>query len=169
MINSGALPNVTLSRAPSPGPERAASSSVARPISAAVGITPSADAANTATASACTNSSRIATGINGTSRYGQPSPVSRNGLGRSVADVTALVIVSLRQFVREDSLFDGSRNQPGLTAARTSAAVSDGVFPTLTPMASSAVFFAEAVPDDPDTIAPACPMVLPSGAVNPAM
>ena len=43
MISSGALPNVTLRKPPMPGPERAASSSVARPISAAVGITPSAE------------------------------------------------------------------------------------------------------------------------------
>jgi len=49
-----------------------------------------------------------------------------------------------------------------------SAAVSLGVLPTRTPAASSASFFACAVPADPDTIAPACPMVLPSGAVNPA-
>ena len=42
MISSGALPKVTLSRPPIPGPERAASSSVARPISAAVGMIPSA-------------------------------------------------------------------------------------------------------------------------------
>ena len=44
MISSGALPNVTFRKPPMPGPERAASSSVARPISAAVGITPSAEA-----------------------------------------------------------------------------------------------------------------------------
>ena len=43
MISSGALPKVTLSRPPMPGPERLASSSVALPISAAVGITPSAE------------------------------------------------------------------------------------------------------------------------------
>ena len=43
MISSGALPNVTFRKPPMPGPERAASSSVARPISAAVGITPSAE------------------------------------------------------------------------------------------------------------------------------
>ena len=42
-MSSGALPKVTLSRPPMPGPERAASSSVARPISAAVGMTPSAE------------------------------------------------------------------------------------------------------------------------------
>ena len=47
MISSGALPKVTLSRPPIPGPERAASSSVARPISAAVGMIPSAEAAKT--------------------------------------------------------------------------------------------------------------------------
>ena len=49
-----------------------------------------------------------------------------------------------------------------------SSAVADGVLPTFTPAASSASFFAAAVPDDPDTIAPAWPIVLPSGAVKPA-
>ena len=51
---------------------------------------------------------------------------------------------------------------------RISSAASLGVFPTWTPAASSASFLAAAVPDEPDTMAPACPMVLPSGAVNPA-
>ena len=68
MISSGALPNVTFRKPPMPGPERAASSSVARPIRAAVGMTPSADAPKISTASACRISSRIATGISGTSR-----------------------------------------------------------------------------------------------------
>ncbi|SKA06394.1 hypothetical protein SAMN02745673_02391 [Marinactinospora thermotolerans DSM 45154] len=53
-------------------------------------------------------------------------------------------------------------------SSRASLAVSLGVLPTLTPAASRASFFAAAVPEDPDTIAPACPIVLPSGAVNPA-
>jgi hypothetical protein len=66
MISSGALPNVTLSRPPMPGPERAASSSVARPISAAVGMTPSADAENTSAAAASPSSSATAIGMNGT-------------------------------------------------------------------------------------------------------
>ena len=44
MISSGALPNVTFSRPPMPGPERAARFSVASPIAAAVGMTPSAAA-----------------------------------------------------------------------------------------------------------------------------
>ncbi len=68
MISSGALPKVTLSRPPMPGPERAASSSVARPINAAVGTIPSAEAANTAVAGAPARSSATATGISGTSR-----------------------------------------------------------------------------------------------------
>ena len=61
-----------------PGPERAASSSVARPMSAAVGMTPSAEAKKIATAPACASSSTIAIGMNGTSRYGQPWLVLRN-------------------------------------------------------------------------------------------
>ncbi len=39
--------------------------------------------------------------------------------------------------------------------SRASAAVSDGVLPTFTPAASSASFFAWAVPDEPETMAPA--------------
>ena len=53
MISSGALPNVTFSRPPMPGPARCASSSVARPISAAVGTTPSAEEKKTMIGSAC--------------------------------------------------------------------------------------------------------------------
>ena len=47
MISSGALPKVTFIRPPIPGPDRAASSSVARPISAAVGMIPSAEVKKT--------------------------------------------------------------------------------------------------------------------------
>src|SRR3954451_21110943 len=81
-MSSGALPNVTFSRPPIPGPARAASSSVARPMSAAVGITPSVDAKNVGTAPTCVNSRIRAMGMNGTSRYGQPSEEKRNlGMG----------------------------------------------------------------------------------------
>ena len=52
--------------------------------------------------------------------------------------------------------------------SRISRAVSDGVLPTLTPAASRASFLACAVPEEPETIAPAWPIVLPSGAVKPA-
>jgi hypothetical protein len=54
------------------------------------------------------------------------------------------------------------------SASRISSAVSDGVLPTLTPTASRASFLACAVPDEPETMAPAWPIVLPSGAVKPA-
>ena len=66
MISSGALPKVTLSRPPIPGPARCASSSVAFPISAAVGTTPNADAKKTMLGSAASWSRTIATGMNGT-------------------------------------------------------------------------------------------------------
>ena len=72
MMSSGALPKVTLSRPPMPGPERTASSSVARPMSAAVGMTPSAEAKKVETAPAWTISKTIAIRMKGTSRYGQP-------------------------------------------------------------------------------------------------
>src|SRR5690606_2901895 len=78
----------------------------------------------------------------------------------------------------------GRERRPGRRAARASfaiagdqrffmisrmmTAVSLGVLPTRTPTFSRASFFASAVPDEPDTMAPAWPMVLPSGAVNPA-
>jgi hypothetical protein len=58
-------------------------------------------------------------------------------------------------------------SQPGMTS-RARRAVSLGVRPTRTPTFSSASFLAWAVPDEPDTMAPAWPMVFPSGAVNPA-
>ena len=66
--------------------------------------------------------------------------------------------------------WSGERSVPQRDAriSRISDAVSDGVLPTLTPAASRASFFACAVPDEPDTIAPAWPIVLPSGAVKPA-
>ena len=68
MISSGALPKVTFSKPPIPGPERAANSSVARPMSAAVGMIPSAAAKKITVAEACASSSAIAAAINGTSR-----------------------------------------------------------------------------------------------------
>ena len=63
MISSGALPNVTFRRPPMPGPGRAAIASVASPITAAQGITPSAAAAKTSTGAACASSSATATGM----------------------------------------------------------------------------------------------------------
>jgi hypothetical protein len=80
-MSSGALPNVTLSNPPMPGPEREASSSVARPMSAAVGITPSAEATKTTTGVTPRTSSRIAIGMNGVSQYGQGRRRSTVGPG----------------------------------------------------------------------------------------
>ena len=57
MISSGALPKVTFRKPPMPGPDLAATSSVARPISAAVGITPSAAAKKISPAAAWASSS----------------------------------------------------------------------------------------------------------------
>ncbi len=73
MISSGALPKVTFRRPPIPGPERAASSCVAWLMSAAVGMIPSAETTKTTASSAPARSSTIAIGMNGVSRYGQPS------------------------------------------------------------------------------------------------
>ena len=67
-MSSGAFPNVTLSSPPIPGPLRVASSSVARPMSAAVGITPRAEVTKIATAPALARSRTIAIGMNGTRR-----------------------------------------------------------------------------------------------------
>src|SRR5262245_15569041 len=53
-------------------------------------------------------------------------------------------------------------------SSRARRAVSEGVLPTRTPAASRASFLAWAVPEEPETMAPAWPMVLPSGAVKPA-
>ena len=63
MISSGAFPNVTFRRPPMPGPVFAAISSVAVPISAAVGITPSAAAVKISTGEACASSSTTAAGM----------------------------------------------------------------------------------------------------------
>ena len=57
----------------------------------------------------------------------------------------------------------------GPSASTASWAVSVGLLPTRTPLASSASFFASAVPEEPEMIAPAWPICLPGGAVKPAM
>src|SRR4051794_28534358 len=85
MTSSGKFPNVTLRKPPMPGPVRSASSSVARPIRAAVGITPRAAAPKMSEGDAPATSSAIATGMNGTRKYGQPEPLRRK---RSTAPKT---------------------------------------------------------------------------------
>jgi hypothetical protein len=63
MISSGAFPNVTFRRPPMPGPVFAAIASVASPITAAHGITPSAAALKTRMGFAWASSRPIATGM----------------------------------------------------------------------------------------------------------
>ncbi len=110
ITSSGKLPKVTFSKPPTPGPERAASSSVALPISAAVGTIPSAAAMKIAVGLACPSSSTIAAGISGASRYGQPSALSshrRKDLrGRDGVDMTAEVCRIGRRGGRAVSLDD---------------------------------------------------------------
>ena len=62
----------------------------------------------------------------------------------------------------------GGRVQARRMASRARLAVPLGVRPTRTPAFSRASFLAWAVPDEPEMMAPACPIVLPSGAVKPA-
>jgi hypothetical protein len=69
---------------------------------------------------------------------------------------------------RSSSVERRSRHRQAPTISRMSFAVSDGVLPTRTPAASRASCLAWAVPAEPETMAPAWPIVLPSGAVKPA-
>jgi hypothetical protein len=66
------------------------------------------------------------------------------------------------------ALFSECESYSAARTSRSRAAVSLGVLPTLTPAASRASFFPCAVPAPLETMAPAWPMVLPSGAVKPA-
>ena len=73
-----------------------------------------------------------------------------------------------------DRLGDGGHGARGSYAAvpsndTASSATSVGERPTRTPLISSASALAAAVPFDPDTIAPAWPIVFPGGAVKPAI
>jgi hypothetical protein len=55
------------------------------------------------------------------------------------------------------------------SASATSSATSEGFVAALMPASLSASLLASAVLSPPETMAPACPMVLPSGAVKPAI
>ena len=55
------------------------------------------------------------------------------------------------------------------SASATSSATSDGLVAALMPAARRASLLASAVLSPPETMAPAWPMVFPSGAVKPAM
>jgi hypothetical protein len=68
---------------------------------------------------------------------------------------------------RDDDEELAQARAPATSATRRATSV--GFVPTRTPCASSASFFAWAVPALPEMIAPAWPIVLPGGAVKPAM
>src|SRR6185312_6931022 len=74
---------------------------------------------------------------------------------------------SARSWALEDTR--GPRQTAVRTVSAAISATSVGVRPTRTPFASSASALAAAVPFEPDTIAPAWPIVLPGGAVKPAI
>ncbi len=60
--------------------------------------------------------------------------------------------------------------RPGyLSRALRSGTTSAGRFMTLMPAASKAAIFSAAVPEEPEMMAPACPIRRPGGAVWPAM
>ena len=71
--------------------------------------------------------------------------------------------------VQDQSLCGISRADQPRRICTASSATSVGVRPTRTPRSSSACALAAAVPELPDTIAPAWPICLPAGAVKPAM
>jgi hypothetical protein len=101
------------------------------------------------------------------SQVTRPDNLTSLSVGRLSGSVAAS-----SQVTRPDNLttahgYAGRDCQPAMTS-RNNRAVSLGVLPTRTPTASSASFLAAAVPDDPETIAPAWPMVRPSRAVKPA-
>jgi len=79
---------------------------------------------------------------------------------------TAGALLSLSP-VAAASIAAGAAQPPRISTAMSETSV--GVRPTRTPLASSASAFACAVPALPETIAPAWPIVLPGGAVKPAM
>ena len=105
---------------------------------------------------------------------GRPRPPPRKRAGRADRTTVSRRIIGAckRMAAANDSLppcaeFYAVRSDPAISAAISATSV--GVRPTRTPLASSASCLAIAVPAVPETIAPAWPIVLPGGAVKPAM
>ena len=88
---------------------------------------------------------------------------------RAVGELVHREALGRRNTAREADDVHRPRLASYLMRLATSCATSVGVAPTSMPFASSASFFATAVPDEPEMIAPAWPMALPGGAENPAM
>ena len=94
-----------------------------------------------------------------------PGPSPEPGTSGASADTLTPPILATIAAGRPEARRAGQRVR---MMSRMRLAVSLGVLPTRTPAFSRASFLAWAVPEEPEMIAPAWPMVLPSGAVNPA-
>ena len=122
------------------------------------------------TADRAVTSSRLASAAKAATSAGVCATVvaaSAGSPGQPVPGRTGLVNAPPTLGCGSDPPAAGATSQRASSAA--SSAVSVGVVPTRIPRASSACFFASAVPEEPEMIAPACPIVFPGGAVKPAM
>ena len=100
----------------------------------------------------------------------RPGGVGREGLRRSLPQVVDRQHVGRRDAAGEGDLAHAQQSkQPYRRASAARLAASVGLEPTRMPRASSACFLPAAVPDEPEMMAPAWPIVLPGGAWKPAM
>ena len=104
---------------------------------------------------------------------GRARPVRRRGHTRHRPHQRTFTIATI---ARSDASSIGRMARPSdegalgyFSRSATSCATSVGVVPTWIPRASSASCFACAVPEEPEMIAPAWPIVFPGGAEKPAM
>jgi hypothetical protein len=93
-------------------------------------------------------------GVHAFTRHGQRLSLS----------IAPAMSAPIRTLPRRSGRYAGAASSDAATSA-----TSVGVRPTRTPLLSSASALALAVPREPDTMAPAWPIVLPGGAVKPAM
>jgi hypothetical protein len=93
------------------------------------------------------------------------SPRDPEALGRSASSSSASAAAAARAAAA--ALFNCARRPFSSVAIAEPSSAGD--FTVFTPAASSARYLSAAVPLPPATIAPACPIRLPGGAVTPAM
>ena len=98
------------------------------------------------------------------SRTASTGRMSALGAPRAKQIISGAMAAEYRRAAR-----DAAQERDAAISTRDRAAASVGLSPTRTPFASSASFFASAVPEEPEMIAPAWPICLPGGAVKPAM
>jgi hypothetical protein len=88
---------------------------------------------------------------------------------RRLSDHPEHLAAQLRTLLTKAGRPQNAKSQSERSISAAIAAVSVGLSPTRTPLASSASFLPWAVPEEPEMIAPAWPICLPGGAVKPAM